>query len=189
MAWVDPTARSDGYTVPASEWNQNTVENPSVLREGGIAIASQAEGDVITATDSDQLGRVAPGTAGMVLTSNGAGQQPSFKLGGTVVVALVDGASVAIDASLGNRFTLTATDNRTIAVPTNPTAGQAIVILHTASGADRTLSLTTGSAGAFRFGTDIPDLTATASGQTDYIGCIYNSGASRWDVVGYVKGY
>lgn len=37
-----------------------------------MAIASQATGDVITAASSTQLARVAPGTSGNVLTSNGS---------------------------------------------------------------------------------------------------------------------
>lgn len=104
------------------------------------------------------------------------------------VVALTDGATPALDASLGNVFTLSAAGNRTIAVPTNPTSGQKIVIRHLASGGARTLALNTG-AGGFRFGTDITGLTATTSGKYDYIGAIYNSAASFWDVVSYVKGF
>ena len=104
------------------------------------------------------------------------------------VSALADGATPALDASLGNTFTLTAAGNRTIAVPTNAVDGQKIVIVHTASGAARTLALNTG-AGGFRFGTDITALTETASGKIDYIGAIYNGTASFWDVVSYSKGY
>lgn len=104
------------------------------------------------------------------------------------VVALTDGVTPALDASLGTVFTLTAAGNRTIAVPTNARAGQKIIIRHLASGADRTLALNTG-AGGFRFGTDITALTATTSGKTDYIGCIYNATDSKWDVVAVTKGF
>lgn len=104
------------------------------------------------------------------------------------VVALVDGSTPALDASLGNTFTLSTTTTPTIAVPSNPVSGQKIVIQFLASGGARTLALNTG-AGGFRFGTDITALTSTTSGKTDYIGCIYNAGASFWDVVAYVKGF
>ena len=107
--------------------------------------------------------------------------------GGTVV-ALTDGATPALDASLGTTFTLSAAGNRTIAIPTNATSGQKITIVHYASGGARTLALNAG-AGGFRFGTDITALSATSSGKYDYIGCIYNAAATYWDVVGYVKGY
>lgn len=104
------------------------------------------------------------------------------------VIALVDGATPALDASLGNEFTLVAAGDRTIAVPTNARDGKKIIIRHQASGGTRTLALNTG-AGGFRFGTDVPSLTITVSGKWDYIGCIYNATDSKWDVVAYVKGY
>lgn len=107
----------------------------------------------------------------------------------TGVVALTDGATVALDASLGGTFTLSAAGNRTILAPTNPRDGQKIVIIHHASGGARTLSLTTGSAGAFLYGDGVPALTETASGDRDYIGAIYNTTLNRWVVVGYEKGF
>lgn len=105
------------------------------------------------------------------------------------VVALVDGATVAIDvAARADRYKLTAGGDRTLSAPTNPTDGQNIVIEHNASGANRTLTLDTG-AGGFRFGTDITGLTVTTSGKSDYIGAKYSGAASKWDVIAYVKGY
>lgn len=59
MAYVAPTTRANGYVVDASEWNKNTVDNPIALRTGELAIASQATGDIITASSSTQLGRSA----------------------------------------------------------------------------------------------------------------------------------
>lgn len=188
MAFVTPIQRGDGYVVDASEYNKNIVDNVIALRTGALAIASQAAGDVVTASSATQFSRVAPGTAGMVLTSNGAGVGPSFKQGGDVVSALSDVAAPALDAALGNVFTLAATGNRTIGVPSNATNGQKIVIRHLASGGARTLALNSG-AGGFRFGTDITALSETASGKTDYIGCVYSSIDSFWDVVAYSKGY
>jgi hypothetical protein len=104
------------------------------------------------------------------------------------VVALSDGATPALDASLGNVFSLTAAGNRTIGIPTNPVAGKKIVIMHLASGGARTLSLNSGT-GGFRFGEDIASLSSTTSGKTDYIGAIYNATANKWDVVAVSKGY
>lgn len=103
-------------------------------------------------------------------------------------VTLTDGATPALDASLGTHFVLTAAGNRTIAVPTNPVDGQVIVIQHIASGSARTLALNTGT-GGFAFGTDITALSATSSGLTDYIQCVYNSTANKWRVIAYVKGF
>jgi hypothetical protein len=107
-------------------------------------------------------------------------------------VALTDGATVPLNAMLGTVFRLTALGNRTILAPTGlPTSAltQKIIIAHAASGGSRSLTLTTGSSNSFRFGTTIPNLTATLSGTTDYIGCVWNGGANRWDVVSYSKGF
>lgn len=106
-----------------------------------------------------------------------------------VPVTLTDGATVNLDASLGRLFRLTAAGDRTLAAPTNPSDGQAILVEHTASGSSRTLTLTTG-AGGFLFGTDITGpLTATTSGATDIIGAIYNLAADRWRVCYVAKGF
>lgn len=104
------------------------------------------------------------------------------------VSTLTDGATPALDASLGNTFILVAAGDRTIAVPTNPLSGQRITLRHTASGGARTLALNTG-AGGFRFGTTITALTATASGTSDYIDFVYNLTDNFWDVVAYAKGF
>lgn len=103
-------------------------------------------------------------------------------------VVLEDVATPALDASLGNTFTLIATGDREIAVPTNSISGQKITIRHTASGGARTLTLNTG-AGGFRFGSDITSLAQTASGKTDWVGAIFHGIDSKWDVVAVVQGY
>jgi hypothetical protein len=148
---------------------------------------------------SDSVINTAGGGTGMFL----AGPSNSFQVTGSgevrpkrltdTVVTLADGASVALDASLGGTFKLAAAGNRTILAPTNaPITGKShrLVIAHEAAGgANRTLSLTTGSAGSFRFGTDITALTVTLNGTVDYIGCLWNQLDDRWDVVSYVKGF
>lgn len=120
--------------------------------------------------------------------ANAAAQRATLGLYPVGVVTLTDGATPALDASQGNKFLLTAAGDREIAVPTNPTSGQKITIVHKASGADRTLSLNTGANG-FRYGTDITGLTATTSGKTDYIGAEWNAADSKWDVIAYAKGF
>lgn len=77
------------------------------------------------------------------------------------VVALTDGATITPDFSLGNNFSVTLGGNRTLANPTNLTAGQSgsIVITQDATGS-RTLAY--GSYFKFPGGT-APTLTTTAS--------------------------
>ena len=77
------------------------------------------------------------------------------------IVTLADGGTVTPDFSLGNNFTLTLGGNRTLANPTNLTAGQSGVILVLQDGTgSRTLSF--GSYWKFPGGT-APTLTTTAS--------------------------
>ena len=79
---------------------------------------------------------------------------------GTPVV-LQDQATVAVDLSLGNNFTLTLAGNRTLGAPTNVTAGQSGVIVVTQDGAgSRTLAYNS----VYKFaGGTAPTLTTTAS--------------------------
>lgn len=78
MAWVDPTSRATGYLIPASEWDQNVVTNPLVLRAGGISIASQATLDFIFASSATQFGRLAKGSANQSVRLNAAGTAYEF---------------------------------------------------------------------------------------------------------------
>jgi hypothetical protein len=76
-------------------------------------------------------------------------------------VALTDASSVAIDLSLANNFSLTLAGNRTLAAPSNVTAGQSGVIVVTQdSTGSRTLAYN--SIYKFAAGT-APTLTTTAS--------------------------
>jgi hypothetical protein len=76
-------------------------------------------------------------------------------------VALTDGATVAVDLSLANNFTLTLGGNRTLGAPTNQTAGQGGVIVITQ---DATGSRTLAYNAVWKFpGGTAPTLTTTAS--------------------------
>jgi hypothetical protein len=106
-------------------------------------------------------------------------------------VTLTDAATIATDASLGNHFRVTLGGNRTLGAPTNPVDGQKAIweVIQDATGS-RTLTLTTGSNGAFAYGTDITGITlTTTASKRDFIGAVYNSTAQRWYVIAYMKGY
>jgi hypothetical protein len=197
----------------------NTVENMLTIRRAssgtpangiGVSLALEVEtsannfekGVVLAAVTTDAgagsedfdcvISTMAAGaTAAERLRIGSLGINPTVRWVENEVI-LTDAANVTLDSSLGNTFKLTAAGNRTIDAPTNkPVSGKAqkIVIAIEASAADRTITLATGAAGAFRFGTDITALTATTNGLVDYIGCIYNDADDRWDVVSYSKGY
>lgn len=104
-------------------------------------------------------------------------------------VTLADGAGSVIDASTGSFFTQSASADRTLGTPTNPTDGQKIIIRFYASSGARTLTLPVAGNGDFSFGSDVTAITQTVSGKYDYIGCIYNGTSQRWNVVAYAKGY
>ena len=78
MAYSTPTNKTTGDLISASDWNTNTVSNPIALRAGEIALTSQEANDIIYASSATQLARLAAGTAGQVLTTNGAGSAPTW---------------------------------------------------------------------------------------------------------------
>lgn len=80
MAYVAPTTRTTGTLITAAIWNQDVVANPIALYAGALSIASQAANDVLYAASATQLARLAAGTAGHVLKTNGAGSPPSWGL-------------------------------------------------------------------------------------------------------------
>lgn len=108
---------------------------------------------------------------------------------GQAVVALTDAATVATDASASTYFRLTMAGNRTLAAPTNPTDGQTCTWEVIASGGARTLTLATGTAGSFQFGTTVTGLTATTSGLRDLITATYSAASGRWLVRTVEKGF
>jgi len=98
------------------------------------------------------------------------------------VVTLTDGATVALNAALGNVFNLTASGNRTILAPSNPTDGQRIIINILASGANRTITLTTG-ADAFVFSSYVASLPVITSAKVLSVVARYSSLISLWIVL------
>ena len=86
----------------------------------------------------------APSGGGTALVENPDDAQSLTKSWGQAVVALSDGATVAVDASLGNVFTWTIAGSRTLSFPTNLKAGQEIFIIITTSGASRTITYDSG---------------------------------------------
>lgn len=104
--------------------------------------------------------KVSPSVAGATVMT-AAGGQFTGRVAAKAAVALTDGATITPDFSAGNDFTVTLGGNRTLANPTNLTAGQSgsIVISQDATGG-RTLAF--GTYWKFPAGT-VPTLTTTAS--------------------------
>lgn len=106
---------------------------------------------------------------------------------GNVVVALTDGSSVATDASLGDVFTLTTTQNFTMSNPTNAVNGKIIIYQIRQDGGGSNV-ITWGS--NFRGSTDVilPVLTTTG-GYADYIMFIYDSSVTKWNCLATNLGF
>lgn len=106
------------------------------------------------------------------------------------VDALTDAATIAVDASLGNHFSVTLGGNRTLGNPTNaPGAGFTQVLnfaLRQDASGPRTLTLDTN----YRYSTDIPSITlSTAANKTDYLTVKWHQADGKWDVVAFEKGH
>jgi hypothetical protein len=100
-------------------------------------------------------------------------------------VALTDAATIAIDCSLSNIFTVTLGGNRTLGNPTKMIDGQTLIIeINQDATGSRTLSLGT----AWNAGALSTTLTTTA-GKIDVIHAYYNSTAAKWIIYNFPKGY
>ncbi len=78
QTWTAPRTWTTGELVTSSIMNTHIRDNELVLRAGGMAITSQAAGDVLCASSSTQLGRIAAVAVGQVVISNGTGACPTY---------------------------------------------------------------------------------------------------------------
>lgn len=134
------------------------------LRRGTTAQHSSftgAVGECTVDTDKDVLVVHDGSVAGGYPLAGATIAQTFTKAQRGAITALTDGATITPDFSAANNFSVTLGGNRTLANPTNQTAGQsgAIVITQDATGS-RTLSF--GSNWKFPNGT-APTLTTTAN--------------------------
>jgi hypothetical protein len=175
---------SRSLLAPVSQ--TTTLSLPSALT--GYALGWDANGNIVNIAATAAGGLAVPIADSFLQTISTAGKVNTTALTETVVT-LADGAGSVINAAAGRVFSMTATADRTLGTTTNAFDGEKIIIRFNASGGARTLTLPVATTGDFAFGSDITALTQTASGKTDYIGCMYSSGSGRWHVIAVVKGY
>lgn len=130
-------------------------------------------------------------SANLPLGINGSDQ---LTFNGTVlsapagVIVIAGSGTVTPNATLGNTFSTTVTGPLTLNGPTGGTDGQKVTFRLLQDGTGHSVTFSTGS-GNYRFGTSIPSFTASGANKTDYIGAIFNSAASRWDIVAVCQGF
>jgi hypothetical protein len=177
-AIADESVDSDAY-VDASIDNAHIADNAVGLAE----MAGGTDGNIISYDASGNPVAIATGNDGQVLTSAGAGAPPAFEAApgdnATVhtwtagqrgeITGLTDGSTITPDMADSNNFSVTLGGNRTLANPSNLTAGQSGSIFITQDGTgSRTLAY--GSYWDFVGGT-APTLTTTAAAidRIDYV--------------------
>jgi hypothetical protein len=106
--------------------------------------------------------------------------QSFTKAQGVTRVALTDAATVAVDASLSNVFTLTLGGNRTLGQPTNPKDGQGLTIFITQDG---TGSRTLVYHADWLFPGGVDPTLSTAIGAEDVLSAVYNGATTKWYAV------
>lgn len=92
-------------------------------------------------------------------------------------VALTDGATISVDASLGNMFRVTLGGNRTMAAPTTPQDGQTINF-HISQDGTGSRTLTWNS--AYKWPSGVAPTLSTAANALDVVSCTYNSTLGYW---------
>lgn len=175
QAWV----AAQGYitnVITALGYTPENVSNKSTSTSLGTSdTAYPSQKAVKTYVDNGLAAKL--GLAGGVMTG------PVTQ----AVVALVDAATIAVDASLGNQFTVTLGGNRALGNPTNATNGQLLIFAIRQDGTGgRTLSF----GNKFRFSDEIPNaLIASGAGKTSYIGVRYHGSDDKFDVIAFTSNH
>lgn len=186
------TTKGDLYvaTANATTARQGVGTNGQFLKANsaqtnGIEWNNIAESDVTNLTTD--LAAKAP-LASPAFTGNATAV--NLVLSGKFAITpdvLTFNATLATDASLGNYFRCTLTNNFTLSDPTNAVDGQKIMweLIQDGSG-NRVITLDT----KFALGTDIATVVlSTAINKRDFLGVVYNSTTDKFYVIAFVKGY
>lgn len=92
-------------------------------------------------------------------------------------VALTDGATISVDASVGNMFRVTLGGNRTVGAPTNSQDGQTINF-HISQDGSGNRTLTWNS--IYKWPSGVSPTLSTAANALDVVSCTYNSTLGYW---------
>lgn len=207
-AFSAATAGTD-YTSPTSTetMTNKTLTAPRFASGGFIADANGNEEIIFTTTASAineiTVANAAAGTSptiaatggdtdvNLILDAKGAGKIRVKQALVSDAVVLTDAATVTIDGSHGNHFTLLATAGigatRALGNPTNMAEGQEFTVTYTQDGAG-SKALTFGT--DYAFGTDVPSYTATTTAsKRDVLKFKWDATLSKAMIIGIAKGY
>ena len=178
-----------GTSGTATQLSGNTTTTRKFFRQTGTGSASAAPAwDTLLAADVPTLNQSTTGNAATATNLAGGAALPAYLA--PKVTTLTDGSSIAVNAALGNDFKVTLGGNRTMAAPSNPLDGQKITfeVIQDGTGS-RTLTWTTGSSGAYSFGSGTAPTLTTTAGASDLVGFRYSSTKSRWLYLGAQGGF
>lgn len=171
-----------------------TATTPTWARVGvadAAAVASTPAGNLAATNVQAALNELDNEKA--TLTANVFTGKQQYQKANTVRVnTLTDAATIALDASESNHFRCSSAVARTLGIPTNAPSGtdeqQVLVVEWKNTGASAaTLTLTTSGAGAWRYGSTVTALPATAAGKKIRFTALYDRADQRWDVLGYAN--
>lgn len=158
-----------------ADWKELLMPPNAVLSVAGLVGAITAAA-LKTALALDNVDNTSDST------KNSAAATLSNKRITPRVQSVVSGATITPVGDSSDQYEVTAlAAGATVAAPSGtPTDGQKLVIRVKDDGASRALSWNA----IYRAGTDLPLPTASLSGRTIYLGFVFNSADTKWDLVG-----
>jgi hypothetical protein len=152
---------------------------------GDIAILNDfASGTIKFAAGASSTAQVTIGTTGLTTFATGV----DYKRLNPTTTTVASTATLTPDISLGDLFTITAQAVAlSVANPTGtPVEGQKMIIRIEDNGIARAI---TWSGTQYRASTDLPLPTTTIVLKTMYLGFIYNSTDTKWDLIAFLNNF